>query len=138
MTELPVGGSNSFEDLIVWQQAMSVAEAIYRVTARFPGEEKYGLVVQLRRAAVSIPSNIAEGQGRNTRGEFAQFLGNAKGSLCEVQTQLVLAARLGFISPAELKEFQVNLDSVSRLLNGLLLSVRGEKSSAAAKSAPAS
>ena len=83
----------SFRDLLVWQKAMDLADSVYDVTAVFPKEEVYGMVSQLRRAAVSIPSNIAEGQGRNSTGEFLHFLGIAFGSLCEVETQIELSLR---------------------------------------------
>ena len=80
-----------FRDLVVWQKAIAFVTEVYRATQSFPNEEKFGLTSQLRRASVSIPSNIAEGQGRLTRGEFGQFLGHAKGSICEVETQLIIA-----------------------------------------------
>ena len=83
--------------LIVWQEAMNLVEMIYRVTARFPSEELYGLVSQLRRSAVSVPSNLAEGAARNSRRELFQFVGVASGSLAELDTQLEIAARLGYI-----------------------------------------
>jgi four helix bundle protein len=84
----------SYQELIAWQKAMELVTEIYAMTGQFPGHEIYGLTSQLRRAAVSIPSNIAEGHGRATRGEYIQFLGQACGSLCEVQTQLFIAHRL--------------------------------------------
>jgi four helix bundle protein len=90
--------SYSYKDLIAWQKAMDLAEAIYQLTRDFPREEIYGLTSQLRRCAVSVPSNIAEGQGRTTPGEFKQFLGHARGSLLELETQLQLAKRLGYCS----------------------------------------
>ena len=86
-----------FEELKIWQKAMDITENCYRVTEDFPSEEKYGLVSQLRRSAVSIPSNIAEGAGRNTNGEFKQFLGIANGSSFELLTQLYLSKRLNLI-----------------------------------------
>lgn len=88
---------NNHRKLIVWQEAMNLVEMVYRSTARFPGEEMYGLVAQLRRSAVSVPSNIAEGAGRNSRRELFQFVGIASGSLAELDTQLEIAARLGYI-----------------------------------------
>src|SRR5512136_1860465 len=91
----------SYTDLMAWQKAVDLVEEVYRVTGHFPKEELYGLTSQMRRAAVSIPSNIAEGQGRNSRGEFCQFLGHAKGSLFELETQVVIAARLGYLSQQE-------------------------------------
>jgi four helix bundle protein len=86
----------SFRDLQVWQRSMQLTVAVYRLTRDFPREEVYGLTSQLRRAAVSVPSNIAEGQGRLNLGEFKQFLGIARGSNCELQTQLEIARALGF------------------------------------------
>ena len=85
----------SYRDLIVWQRAMELVVDVYGMTRSFPECERYGLSSQLRRSAVSIPSNIAEGQGRLTRGEFRQFLGHARGSLSEVETQVSIATRLG-------------------------------------------
>jgi four helix bundle protein len=82
---------HSFRDLQIWQKAMQLAVAVYRLTDAFPREERYGLTSQIRRSAVSIPSNIAEGQGRTNLGEFRQFLGIARGSNCELQTQLEIA-----------------------------------------------
>ena len=78
----------SYRDLVAWNKAMELVTEIYRVTKKFPKEELFGLMSQLRRAAVSIPSNIAEGKGRLSKGEFRQFLGNARGSLAEVETQI--------------------------------------------------
>jgi four helix bundle protein len=86
----------SFRDLLVWQKSMELTTAIYRITQSFPREEMFGLTSQLRRSAISIPSSIAEGQGRLNTREFRQFLGVARGSNCELQTQLEIARRLGF------------------------------------------
>jgi four helix bundle protein len=88
--------AGSFRDLIVWQKAVELSVAIYDLTSSFPSSERFGLTNQLRRASVSVASNIAEGYGRSTRGEYIQFLGHARGSNCEVQTQLVIAGKLGF------------------------------------------
>src|SRR5271165_4285467 len=110
-----------YRDLLVWQKAIELVTDIYRVTREFPKDELYGLTSQLRRASVSIPSNIAEGQGRLTRGEFRQFLGHAKGSICEVETQLIIAHNLGYQNdPQPLLE---KLHAVARGLNGLLNSL---------------
>lgn len=87
-----------FEELKIWQKAMDITENCYRATDNFPKEEKYGLTSQLRRSAVSIPSNIPEGAGRNSNGEFAQFLGIANGSSFELLTQLYLSKRLDLIT----------------------------------------
>lgn len=91
-------GAQSFEDLIVWPKAMDLVEAIYRSTASLPADERFGLTQQLRRAAVSISSNIAEGQGRSTPIDFLRFLFIARGSLNEVRTQLLIAVRLRFLA----------------------------------------
>jgi four helix bundle protein len=88
--------AESYRDLIVWQRAVQMSVALYRLTAAFPREEVYGLTSQLRRAGVSVASNIAEGWGRQSQGEYKQFLGIARGSNMEVQTQLVIATELGF------------------------------------------
>ena len=102
----------SYRDLIVWQKSVMLATTVYRVTARLPSAEKYGIVSQLRRAAVSIPANIAEGHGRATRGEFLNQLSVARGSLNEVDTLLTICERLEFASAKDLA-----------VLNGLVIEV---------------
>src|SRR4051794_893858 len=94
-------GIRNYTDLIAWQKGIDLVEAVYTLSARFPREEVYGLTAQVRRAAVSVPSNIAEGQGRWNPGEFIQFLGIAHGSLREVETQVHIAVRLRFVQAAE-------------------------------------
>lgn len=88
----------SFKDLEVWNRGIDLVEDVYSLTAKFPANEQFGLVSQMRRAAVSIPSNIAEGQGRKNAKEFIQFLYIAKGSLAEIETQLIICERLKFVS----------------------------------------
>jgi len=105
---------------------MELVTDVYRATVSFPGDEKFGLVSQLRRAAVSVPSNIAEGQGRSTRGEFKQFFGNARGSLFEVETQLMIAGNLDMVSDGMVRELRDLIDEVGRLLNGLIRSLSTE------------
>src|ERR1041385_8573655 len=83
--------TQNYKDLVVWQKGISVAKATYRLTSCFPAEQKFGLVSQMRRAAISIPSNIAEGQARHTTGEFIQFISHAEGSTAELETQLILS-----------------------------------------------
>src|SRR3954470_24554416 len=112
--------SNSYRDLIAWQKAMDAAVAVHQLSDTFPRSEIYALTAQMKRAAYSIPFNIAEGQGRGSPKEFAYFLSNAKGSLCEVETQLEIARRLKFVSEESTKMYSAQLDEVSRLLNGLL------------------
>src|ERR1700693_5184311 len=89
----------SYRELIVWRKSMALVKDVYLCTQDFPKSELYGLTSQLRRAAVSIPSNIAEGQGRFSKGEFKQFLGHARGSLLELETQIFIARNLGYFSP---------------------------------------
>jgi len=111
-----------YRDLIVWQKAIELVTEIYRATQGFPKEELYGLTSQIRRSAVSIPSNIAEGQARLTPGEFRQSLGYARGSYAELDTQLVIATNLGYLPPAQNQANQ--LAEVGRMLNALLNSIR--------------
>ena len=113
----------AYNDLIAWQKAMVVVKEIYSVSKNFPKEEIYGLTSQLRRAAVSIPSNIAEGQGRGSKNEFIHFLGNAKGSLFEVQTQVHIAKELSYIDQKQAKHLIETSDEVGRIINGLLNSL---------------
>jgi four helix bundle protein len=98
-------GIASYRDLSVWRQSLDWAEAIYEATAHWPRDERFGLISQVRRAAVSIASNIAEGSARRSTGEFIQFLGIAKGSLAEAETQLLLAERLSYLSRADARGF---------------------------------
>src|SRR5712692_6834223 len=90
-----------YKELLVWQKGMTLAKIVYRLTSRFPQEERYGLISQMRRAAISVPSNIAEGQARRGTNEFLQFLSIAEGSLAELDTQLSLSVELGFTQQAE-------------------------------------
>ncbi len=117
-------GIKTFEDLVCWQKAMDLVVMVYDITRRFPSDERFGLVAQMRKAAVSIPSNIAEGQARNTRGEFLQFLGHARGSLAELQTQAMLAERLGIGEADDFGEVAKLIVRVSKLLTGLQSSLR--------------
>jgi len=117
----------SYQDLIAWQKAMDLVTEIYEVSHKFPREEIFALTSQLRRVAVSIPSNIAEGQGRSSRKEFLYYLGNAKGSLSEVETQVLIARKLDYIDD-EVSNSLLNLSAeVGRILNGLLASLRNKK-----------
>jgi four helix bundle protein len=100
----------SYRDLVAWQRAVELVTHVYRVTKTFPNDERFGLTSQLRRAAVSVPSNIAEGQGRFSRGEFKQFLGHARGSLLEMETQITIATNLGYLDIRE-SQFLLGLSS---------------------------
>ncbi|MGA3056004.1 MAG: four helix bundle protein [Candidatus Korobacteraceae bacterium] len=113
----------SYRELVVWQKAIALVIDVYSITKGFPRDEIYGLTSQLRRSAVSIPSNIAEGQGRATKGEFVQFLCHARGSLFEVETQIVMAKELGYIAPEAEERVTVQVTEVARILNGLLTSL---------------
>ncbi|HYS52639.1 MAG TPA: four helix bundle protein [Thermoanaerobaculia bacterium] len=111
----------NYKDLVAWQHAMTLCEQIYRVTDAFPGREIYGLTHQVRKSAVSIPSNIAEGEGRLTSGERRQFLSQARGSLFELETQLIIAERVGYLRRKEPFE---TLDESRRALEGYIGYVR--------------
>lgn len=116
--------ADSYRDLIVWQKAMDLAELTYKSIAQFPKEEMYGITSQLRRSAVSIPSNIAEGRSRNTKGEFLQFLGISKGSLSELETQVLLSVRLNFM-PIEQSEKILSLTTeVGKLITSFQLKLK--------------
>jgi four helix bundle protein len=109
---------------VAWQKAMDLVTAIYQVTASFPREELYGLTSQLRRGAVSVPSNIAEGQGRRGAAEFRHLLRQASGSLMELETQMMIAERLKYVSPESANEVLDRAAEVGRVLNGLINSLK--------------
>jgi four helix bundle protein len=113
----------SFRDLVVWQRSIQLTIAIYRITQSFPREEVYGLASQIRRSAISVPSNIAEGQGRLTTGEFKQFLGIARGSNCELQTQLEIARALGYSDTQRIEEAEGLSSEVGKMINAILQSL---------------
>ncbi len=117
----------NYKDLIAWRKAISLVTDIYKITVQFPKHELYGLSSQLRRACVSIASNIAEGHGRATSGEFGQFLGHARGSLCEVETQIVIARELGYIDQLQNLSLSKSTDELGRVLNGLTSSIQRRK-----------
>jgi four helix bundle protein len=108
----------SHKDLIVWRKAIALASKVYAATRQLPSEERYGLTAQLRRAAVSIPSNIAEGSARRTRAELIQYLYVARGSLSEVETQIMIAVDQGFLTTAD--AHLEDIAEVGRMLNGLI------------------
>ncbi|MEX2185356.1 MAG: four helix bundle protein [Pirellulales bacterium] len=110
----------SFRDLEVWQRAMDLASEVYSLSASFPKAEQYGLTSQIRRSAVSVPSNIAEGHSRKSTREFLNFLSIALGSVAEVQTQTELAHRFGYFDNAKNTTIQDQTDAVGRLLNALI------------------
>ncbi|MBS1949257.1 MAG: four helix bundle protein [Bacteroidetes bacterium] len=113
----------SYRELIVWQKSISLAKKIYAFTQLFPKEEIYGLTSQMRRASVSIACNIAEGQARNTTGEFKQFLGISRGSLAELETLLTLSKEMNFLTEENYLILLSDCEEISKLLNGLLKSL---------------
>ncbi len=117
--------AQSFRELLVWQRSMQMTVAIYRLTRDFPRDELYGLTSQLRRSAVSVPSNIAEGQGRLSTGEFRQFLGVARGSNFEVQTQLEIARALEIGKSELINEAESLSHEVGKMIYGMLESIKG-------------
>jgi four helix bundle protein len=116
--------NRGFKDLFAWQRAMQMVRAVYELTAQFPTAERFGLSGQMRRAAISVPSNIAEGYGRVTTGEFIQFLGHARGSSAEVETQLIIAKDLHFSSDETIDDAERLCFEVSRLLTELMRSLK--------------
>jgi four helix bundle protein len=111
--------TRSYKDLVVWQKGIALAKLVYRLTRSFPSEEKFGIVAQMRRAVVSIPSNIAEGQARHTTGEFIQFISHAEGSVAELDTQLVLSIELKFCANAAADPAFELISELRRMLNAL-------------------
>ena len=116
--------AKDYRDLVVWKKAFELTLAIYRETAHFPAEEKYGLTSQLRRCSVSIPSNIAEGEGRGSR-EFRHYLSMALGSLNELETQILLCRALKYMADGQVAALMALAGEVGRLTNGLSRSLRG-------------
>jgi four helix bundle protein len=114
----------SYRDLIAWRKAMELVTDVYRVTQAFPREERYGLTNQLRRAAVSVPSNIAEGQARFSHKEFHHFLSHARGSLVEIETQLTIAENLGYLDPNQTRPLLDKASELGKVLNGLIASIK--------------
>jgi four helix bundle protein len=112
-------GAKSYRDLVVWQKAIVLVKAIYGLSATLPKDEMYGLVSQMRRAAVSVPSSIAEGQARRTTGEFLQFLSHAGGSLAELDTQLIIAVELGLLQKERIGDVENLLVECQRMLSAL-------------------
>jgi len=113
----------NYKELKVWQKSYQLCLEIYRITKRFPKEETYGLVSQIRRAAVSVPSNIAEGYGRKTTPEYVRFLYIAYGSNCELETQILLSGDLGYMERDKLEMVQKDLGEVERMIKALIKSL---------------
>jgi four helix bundle protein len=121
-------GITNYRDLQVWRQALDWAEAIYEATAHWPRDERFGLISQIRRATVSVASNIAEGAARRSTGEFIQFVGMARGSLAEAETQLLLAQRLGYLPQSDAQTLLGASSEISRMLVALTGSLVRRKS----------
>lgn len=118
----------SYQDLDVWQMAMSVAEECYRLTADYPRDERYGISSQIRRSAVSIPANIAEGYGRDQTGQHVQFLRVAMGSARELETHLLLSSRLGLASNEQANPIVERCVRISKMLRSLIRALEDQKS----------
>ena len=114
------------ENLEVWKKAVDLVVLVYRATENFPSEEKFGLTSQIRRASVSIPSNIAEGAARASSKEFLYFLSNAQGSASEVSTQLLIAQKLNYITAAQYGRLLNDFDEIGRMINGLCANLRSK------------
>jgi four helix bundle protein len=112
---------NSYKDLIVWQRGMDVVETVYQITAKLPASEQWGLISQMRRAAVSVPSNIAEGYGRQATGEYRHHLSIARASSLELETQILLCRRVGYLAQDDLKPVLSQIDDISKMLASLVL-----------------
>ncbi len=121
----------SYQELVAWRKAMALVTEIYQITKQFPQEELFGLTSQMRRAAVSIPSNIAEGHDRASSGEFRQFLGHARGSVAELETQILLSLNLSYLSETETARLLESVKEIGKLLNGLMAAMKNRNREAA-------
>lgn len=124
MTKSPI---HSYRDLVVWQKAMQLSLEVYAVTNAFPDVERFGLTNQLRRAAVSVPSNIAEGYGRGSQADYLRFLRTARGSLAEIDTQMLIAERLHFMDEGRYQHMLTMINECGRVLAGLIRSLESER-----------
>jgi four helix bundle protein len=113
-----------YKDLLVWRKSVDLVHAVYVTTEQFPKRETYGLASQMQRAAVSVPSNIAEGQAYLNRREFLRFLRHARGSLAELETQLIIAIRLNYVSPPQSDRLLRDIGEIGRMLSGLVTSLK--------------
>ena len=113
-----------FKELIVWQKSINLVTEIHRITEKFPSNEIYGLTSQLRRASVSVPSNIAEGNTRRSKADYLQFLRIARGSCSEIETQIIISKNLGFINDITFETLSFNIVEISKMINGLINSLK--------------
>lgn len=111
---------NNYKELDVWKRSIKLAVNIYKLTSALPTEEKFGLVSQLRRCAVSVPSNIAEGSGRKTNKEFSQFLSISYGSLCELDTQVIISFELGYLKNNDVKDLEKEVNELQKMIFSLI------------------
>jgi four helix bundle protein len=114
----------SYKDLLIWQKSMDLVEMIYGITVRLPSQEQWGLTSQMRRAAISVPSNIAEGYGRQATGEYRHHLTFARGSLLELETQILLCQRLGYFKKDETNTLLDEVQTISKMLSSLISKIR--------------
>ena len=114
----------SYKDLVAWQKSMALVTEFYRASQEFPREEVFGLMSQTRRAAISIPSNIAEGHARTSKKEFQYFLSNARGSLAQLETHLTIAYQLAYINETAINQLLDRIGEIGRILNGLISSLK--------------
>lgn len=119
----------NYKELRVWQNGVDLAELVYRVTSNFPQDERYGLTSQMRRAAVSIPANIAEGKGRESLNDYLHFLAISRDSLLELETHLVIAARLQFVSQEQTRLLQLKIEETIRPLNAMITTLKNKRPS---------
>lgn len=119
--------SCNYKELLVWQKSMDLVVEIYNLITKLPSNEKYELSSQMRRAAVSIPSNIAEGHGRNSSQEFCHFLGIARGSACELETQLLVAKKVLYLSEDDVQKANSLIDEVIRMITAMIKKIQTEK-----------
>ena len=117
--------ARGYKDLIVWQKAMLLVRSVYLLTRQFPSDERFGLISQMRRAAVSVPSNIAEGRARHSTGEFIQFISHAEGSVAELETQLLIAVDLNYCPSGDSQPIFDLLLQLRKMLNGLRRKLQG-------------
>ena len=115
---------NKYKDLKVWQQSIELAADVYKITEGFPHKETYGLISQINRSVVSVASNIAEGAGRNSEKEFDQFLGYALGSVYELETQLIIGNRIGYLDIDSITKLQLQIESITKMLIRLKQAIR--------------
>lgn len=114
----------SYKDLLVWQRSMNLVESVYRITEKLPSKEQFGLISQMRRAAVSIPSNIAERYGRQSTGSYAQFLSIARGSLLELETQIELCIRIKYIQQIDVEKILNEIIEINKMLSSLITKIK--------------